>query len=261
MYMSVHDIDIEHIQVKAPKKYDTMYLSKLGYDSQPLKIKLENVQIVKTKQFNEMDAIYFKVNNVTVKKLLKIEEKVVNVVYENVEKWFRNRLDPKVIEEFFDSCVCIDKKYGRVFKTRIEKNHDYDLKLGFVDITMHAKHLKFNKQSFNLQWGIEDLVQRESEMFFDDEALSRASDDTINSIDELLLGPDDDQLLEIKSTMESRLHTMLTKTQHEYNIVSDRLEKLKALTCQLSIGNNQVLALALLEDIENKMNELDGEAK
>ena len=206
MYTNLSTINEDDITIKTPKRYDSVYLAKICHQSSPFIFQINDIKIVKVKTFTDIQVISFKMSSSQIKKLLLIEERLVHYAYDNVNKWFNNRMDPKVVEEYFESNLCIDKKYGKIFKIRIDKTN-YDFQNSIVNIMLNPHHLKFNKKSFNIEWSVEDVEYKKNCIKQSDE-ISLLSND---SEDDLLLGPDNEDILEIKNNLIGKLTVELNK--------------------------------------------------
>jgi len=148
-------------------------------------------------------------------------------------------MDPKVVEEYFESNLCIDKKYGKIFKIRIDKTN-YDFQNSIVNIMLNPHHLKFNKKSFNIEWSVEDVEYKKNCIKQSDE-ISLLSND---SEDDLLLGPDNEDILEIKNNLIGKLTVELNKNKIIVKKLADELDKL-----------NNFPDLKTIESIQNTLNE------
>ena len=158
-------------------------------------------------------------------------------------------MDPKVVEEYFESNLCVDRKYGKIFKIRIDKTN-IDFKNSLVNVMLHPHHLKFNKTSFNIEWSVQDVEYKKNCIRQSDE-ISLLSNDSAHTEDELIFGPDSDDILEIKKLLISKLTARLNKNQ-EMNIklcsenikLSEDIDKL-----------NSFPDLKIIESIQNTLNE------
>jgi len=235
--------------IKTPKKYDSVYLAKICLNTSPFIFHITDVKIVKVKTFSDIQVISFKVSGSQMKKLLLVEERVVQYVYDNVAKWFNNRMDAKVVEEYFESNICVDKKYGKIFKIRIDKT-DIDFKNSLVNVMLHPHHLKFNKKSFNIQWSVQEIEYKKNSIKQCDE-ISLLSNDSAHSEDELIFGPDNDDILEIKMRLGDKLNKCLNKNKEKIKSLSSENVKLTEEIDKL----NNFPDLKTLESIQNTLNE------
>lgn len=243
------DIDHDFIQIKSPKKYDVAYIAKLLYKAGSFVVDFQDLKLVKVKHLSDISVLYFKLSLRQIKQFLDLESQVISIVNSHVDDWFNRRMDESIIEEFYDSCISIDKKHGRVFKVRIDRTRQFDLnpeKLGYVNVSLQAHHLQFNKRSFNIQWQLKDIVFKPDALLGLDFGLGSDSD-SVYTEDEMLMGPDPEDLEAMRQELIRKITDKMESLTKFMHLLEENLA---------SLNNGKQVSITDLDNVVVSLNEL-----
>lgn len=228
-------IDHDKIQVCNPKHYDSIYVSKVKYDGHKLDITLHNAIILQSKLPSPRDMyIKVKLDKQTVKAIVKLENAIVNEITGKTEVWFKNRLRTCAVDEHFQSNIVVDDRHGTIFKCRLEEPSDevclFEQSKVPVTITMRLVCIRFTKKIFTVGWDIIDIAKSTSPCMFqqdydeDDQSIIEESqeDDT-----EEVLGPDDEEMLEIRDALIIKSVAMQERLQSKLDDLTKAINAVK----------------------------------
>jgi hypothetical protein len=181
MSIDITTVEVAMINVKKPKKYEALYVSKFQYDEAKFDIMFKSVEVLDIKRPSSHDTfIYIKLDRKQIEGILKIEEAVIDHTVKNVESWFKQKMNTSLIEDYFEKNIIVDKKFGKVFKCKVSNNDvAIDISNTRVDIVLRASALRFSKQKYAISWQLQNTCPS---FYFDDNDNSTDDDADLNDI-------------------------------------------------------------------------------
>jgi hypothetical protein len=235
MTRSLSEINYDLIHVAAPRRYDSTCICKVKYDSGKFDITFDNAKIIHVKHPDTHDMyVHIKLGRETVKHILKLEKAFVNIVANNTDNWFKNKMKSCAVDEHFGSNISLDENNVPTFKCRLEEPNQDIAVVGVgekVQLKMRISCLRFTKKLFGLGWSVisvdpvKECASKDYLFTSDEETEDDFSDEDASSMGEEDLGPDDDEILsildeivgksiqtrnELKASLESLEHAIAT---------------------------------------------------
>lgn len=233
-------IDLNKITVRPPKKYDDALVCKIEYnDQKKFSIDIGNVTITKHSTDGHILVIKSKEMKKQCKKIVQLEDTVLDLAYKNANEWFGDKIKLSKFETHFQSCAMISSTHGHCLKLKyvgelpqeLVKNNSYNMAL-----LLHG--IKFTKTSFILIWKIHEVKQCDP-LFIevsDSDADSESSETEID-IDIDIKTEIMDKLVGRINLLESELEQMSIK-KNVLMSLKDELENSKILNEIIKIGDN-----------------------
>jgi hypothetical protein len=242
------DIDHEKIHLCNPKHYDSIYVSKVKYDTRKFDVTIDNVQVLQTKLPSPRDMyIKLKLDKQTVKDIVKLEKSLVNIVSDNTEVWFKNRLRTCAVDEHFQSNIIVDDRHGTIFKCRLEEPSDelcaFDNKQIPVNITMRLACIRFTKKIFTVGWDIISVTESTSPCMFKDEGDD--DEDEYEQDDDVKLEPDDEDMSDIIKDLMGKSVAMKERLQVKLDELTKAIDAVKT--------NPGIMEINFLHDVFENM--------
>ena len=242
--MQVDDVDFTKLQVRQPKRCDTFMSGKVSYNDSKFVVKLNNVRITSCKRANDTLYVQIKLPRHIERFFMDLEEYVVNHTVDHVDEWFKSKMNPETVDEYFVSGLSLSKKHKLLLKLRIDSpscDITYDMINKHVDLALRVTSVRFLKTSF---WLCYDIVSCEDSVLFVDE------DDDNRSLlgvdEEADAGPD----CEVLEGM--RKHYM-KKLEYVIATYEEQLPRLKHLYEILERNN---FSMATFDAVENALCEI-----
>lgn len=242
--MIIQEVRLDSIVVKQPKRYDTYMCGKIAHADDKLIIDLPGVKLISSKDVSNIMYIKMKLAKDQERFMLDMEERLMSVTIENIETWFKSKMNRDTVDEYFQSGLVYDRKLRCILKLRIDNPSiipDLELASKFVDIKLRVVSLKFLKTSFWVCYDIVECVPSRAVLFQGDE-----DDDTtslagglIGDLDEA--GPDVEEVERVRAYYLARLDDKIK--EHEM-----RLDILRKLHNEL---NKDCFSLATFDAVEN----------
>ena len=241
--MLIHDIQIDKVQVKCPKRFDSFMTGKILYDGDRFIVTFRNVKMVSCKNANDTLYCQIKLGRDNQKFLLDLEEHIVDTTKENVQAWFKNKMNSDTVDEYFVSALTFSKKHNSIFKVRVD-SPTLELDDSFndqnVNITFRISSLRFLKTSF---WVCYDILECEPANMFIDEDEDNKS---VIGDDDDIYGPDNEEVERLRNRY---IHLL----QSTYDQLEQKCSRLKDLLEMLERNN---FSLATFDAVENALSEI-----
>ena len=226
MKIDLNDIDVNNVLVRPPKKIDESYICKVDYSDGKLELVLQNVKLLRAKMLGPNSFyLYVKPSKTIISRMVELEEHFISTAQTSCSKWFQKKLNPELIEEYFQSSSSIDRIHGNILRFKInEMLPDFDLSSiadgSIIDLTLRLHSIKFYRQSFNIVWSFIDGVKSNTfKNFIEDESVF-INDDDESDVDESCLGPSAEELVEIVQDLRDKIDNLI-------NILPGRIEMLQ----------------------------------
>ena len=240
--MFTHEVDIEKVNVKQPKRYDNFMAGKISYNDEKFVLDLPHVKLLSNKSSNETLYCKFKLSREQEKFFIDMEEKFVSLTTENVAQWFKSKMNQDTVDEFFTSALNFNKKHRSVLKLRIESSTaipEADLVNTTVDIKLRVASIRFLKTSWWLCYDLIECTPSQGLSFQTDDEDDTASVLAIEDID--AVGPD----FEEREEMRQRYVELL---EENARACTERLRRVEEL---LGIIRGSSVSLSAFDAIEN----------
>lgn len=248
--MNILVIDPKEIALRPPRKYDESLYCKIDYaDKKKTLFVFESVKLVGYKEGSNTLCIKPGKGQV-IARILEVENVVLNLVAQNLEAWFDDRIPPEKLDANFHSCATILPEVGKALKLKLATKPDADTgiqkiasggQLCTIKIQLYA--IRFSKNAFQLMWKVHSVeeMKKTSLTWLDDDAESCMSNPELedleleNCIDlEEIYGDMKTKLLQVICDLEKRLETvrafkadvdaaMATRNVSELLQLSDRI--------------------------------------
>lgn len=241
--MIISNVNFEHVGVKQPKRYDTFMNGKITYDNDKFFIELPNVRLTSCKDVSNTLYIKIKLSKEHEKMILDLEDKIVDITTENIDTWFRSKMNQDTVDEYFQSSIVFHRKFKTLFKLRIDNPSfipDQDVIGRVVDIKLRVTSIKFLKTAF---WICYDMIGCESSNpgFVGDDDETASIGGFGYDLEDGDLGPDGEDIQALRELQINRLIKEIDST-------STRLKDMRALLNDLNENN---FSLSTFDAVEN----------
>lgn len=232
--MKITEIDTANLIIKLPKKYDDSYICKIKYksdqDASKLVIDFGLVQLLQMKS----GSVMLKATKESMKKMLEIQEKVVEYAKDNVSKWFGHKVQHHLIEDMFIGSVHIHEKHGKVLKLRTTSPVEESIKMLKADLQVKLESVRFQRNSFNMLWEVVACTeQNEEEYMFAEESESESDDSSLEEFDDYH---------EILQTLKSELASKITNKRNQIQMIEEQLVLMESTIDQSSLSEIEALS-------------------
>lgn len=186
MVYSLDQVNQDHINVRAPRRYDGTCVCKIKYNGGKLDVLFPNVKVLNIKH-HDIGNMYvqFKLDKPVLKNLVRMEKAFIECAIQNTVSWFGQRMKPSIVEDYFTSNITIDDSHGATFKARLQEPFDGEIeKDKFYNLQMRVSSIIFYKQSFNIGWNIVKSERVEINDFVFDGIESDLSDSDESIVEE-----------------------------------------------------------------------------
>lgn len=254
-YPSVH-----HLGISTPKKDGSTYSSQIYYEKRKnlFKIDLENVFC-----FYKNGNIYIK-NKQFMLYMIDIGTSIVDTVKQNCDKWFNNNMNIDLVEDYYDSPLTYDKKYGQVIRIKTQKSLE-SFESGRFNIIIHIQGIRFSKQKFNIEFSIHLFEPCNTEIR--DNMFHESNDDYISSEeDDDIAEPIPEDINNIRNKHIQTLNDIITQYNNQINEIKKTQENLehRLININSEISNiikikeqlNDIMTISELEYITNLIQNL-----
>lgn len=154
--ISLNNLDLSKIALKAPKKLDQYSLVKLLYNGKKLIVSMDKLRVLKIKQTESGSIVYIKPSNEVIKSILHLQDYITEKLKPNLSDWFKHCNTSK-FDDIFVTSICIDSLYGKMMKF----NSD-ELLTGYkgpVKADIRLIGVRIYKNLINLHWNIVNIAQ------------------------------------------------------------------------------------------------------
>ncbi len=218
--------------------------------------------VISNKYIDESSS-YIYIKNVKFNNIMyDINDSIIEIVKSKCNEWFKNSLNPSLIEEYYTNTIVYDRKHGDLLRL---KCIDYDKHIEndkYQSLTITLLNIRFYKQKFVIEWKVQ-LVD-------DNDILSEA--ETLSLVDEDLALPDFEDMNNIKNDYIEKINKKIEEINlnknnilEEINILESNIKKLnkeieildeyeiniKNKNEELKLINNEKEFLLLCENLEN----------
>lgn len=256
MKTNILDVDMQRISIRSPKKIDESYLCKVDYDQSKLDVMFENVKIIKIKMVGPNSFyLYIKPSKDILNKVVDLEEFFVQSAQASCNKWFQKKLQPELIEEYFQTSAAVCKKNGNILKIRInEMMPEWDTEDGLLyNLSLRLHSIKFFKQSFTIVWNFIDAVVQDPECKF----LETEEDvDDMFSEDEAFIGPSEEELEDIVVALYNKVLSISERAERTIQEMNWVKEKASDYSERLRLAKNK-LSMKELHEIDSWVRDND----
>jgi len=167
----------------------------------------ENALIVKVSDLSEAEKyVYIKDGRKNMSALHDLNQQVIKIVQENCDTWFENRMNSKIIEEYYVNSIIYDKKHGYLIRLKVvDVDDDLSMNVGNrILLKLAMKNLRFYKQKFFVEWTVREMR----------EAVYEPHDKEDNhALQQLPMGEYEEELLQKE---RKRMHTKIVNIQSMY---------------------------------------------
>ena len=197
--------------ISKPKKRENgTYTSSVFYKekSQKFHLRCPSAVVVSKKDISEAEQyIYVKCKHIK-DTIYDLNKDIIEIVKDNCVSWFKNNLQPELIDEYFVSTLVYDKKYGDLIRLKcIDMEADIPIKK-YLNMELTLTNIRFYKQKFVFEWVVTSV----------EEFQDFCEEERNNSDDEDAPVPDYDDMNQI-------LDEYVCKVEEKLHDVSERIKK------------------------------------
>lgn len=249
--MIIPEVSLNSIVVKNPKRYDTYMCSKIAYAvsdalgvaaSEKLVLELPGVKLLSCKDVSGVLYMKMKLTKDQERFMLDMEERLMDITIENIDSWFKSKMNRDTVDEYFQSGLVYHRKLRCMMKTRIDNptiRPDVDLAGKHVDLKLRVVSLKFLKTTFWVCYDIIECVPSRAVLFQGDDDDDTASIAGMGGEDEI--GPDHEEVERMRTYYMEQLADAIEAGKA-------RLDRLDRLYHELE---KNCFSLATFDAVEN----------
>lgn len=113
--------------------------------------------IVAEKDISEAEKYIYIKNKKINNEVCDLNKAVIDIVKDNCENWFRNSINPDLVEEYYTNTIVYDKKYGDLIRLKVvEFEHEMPMHKP-VNLVLTLTNIRFYKQKFVIEWVLEEV--------------------------------------------------------------------------------------------------------
>ena len=238
------NIDASRLVIKPPKQYDDSYICKIKYLGDKLVIDFGKVDMIQAKS----GSLMFKVSRDKMKKVLELQDQIVEYAKGSVHKWFDRKIQSHVVEDMFIGSVSVDQKYGKVLKLRVTSTIDQEIVKSSGSLVMRLESIRFQRTSFNTLWDFQQF-KPDSDYMFEDDSSSESAQETESEEEEVPEVDEEEILQAVRNDLKAKLEAkcgavhemfMALATQVETANLNE-IEELSARIENIFSNNNIIL--------------------
>lgn len=203
--------------------------------------------VISNKYIDESSSYIYIKNTKFNNTMYDINNTIINIVKSKCNEWFKNSLNPSLIEEYYTNTIIYDRKHGDLLRL---KCIDYDNNIEnekYQSLTITLLNIRFYKQKFVIEWKVQ--LVNENDILSDVDTLSLIDDN-----DEDIALPDIEDMNNIKKDYNIKINKKLEEINFSKISI---LEKINDLETNIKNLNDEITKLNEYEtDIKNKNEEL-----
>lgn len=268
--MQTNEIDVNHIIVRDPKKYDGMYVCKVNYHADSntnakmskFVVCFNDVQVLKVQVLSKHSlTLYLRVGSKDINTILQIEDELVRQTQASSREWFPKKVRSEFLEESFQSTVHVHKSFGTVLKLKIDVPLHKDVRQlndsSLYNLRVRLHSLKFIKQLYTIVWDLENWETTTSSRNL---KLKNDEDDDGHDSEDIAI-PSSQDIDDIKVNLMHKLEDRMERIEASHKeIIQDlhnELQNYEARVDYLVNVRNKLEKATTIKELDDLFNMLD----
>lgn len=150
---------MEHINITKPKRREngTYAANIFVEEKQRYVLHAPQSVIVGAKDISEAERYLYIKNRKVNNEVCDLNKVIIDIVKENCDQWFKNAVNPDLIEEYYTNTIIYDRKYGDLIRLKVV---DFEQEVPFhkpVDVRLTLMSIRFYKQKFVIEWTLDHV--------------------------------------------------------------------------------------------------------
>lgn len=149
---------------------------------------------------------------------------VLTQVTENCEAWFRNSLNPSLIDDYFTNTVIYDRQHGDVLRLKVIDMEEEGVPVHRpVNLKFALVAIRFYRQKFVLEWTLEAMEEGGNGVLFQPDA-DEGDEDAVE-----VAAPTQEEIRDIQKNYVAELKRRLEEAEAAASQIRELLEEVRCL--------------------------------